>query len=186
MTTSNPLFRNITTYMATAQSTIFWLLRIYHFLTAHLPIIYLLQIDQLFHHWKSSKYLITLFWKLVLQIQITYMETFRRFIWLQRKAQFFGCCASYNYFPIAYLPIIFYCKSTNYFTTRNRLNIWLICIEKLYDNFKSPISKPFNNLYGYCAKPNFLANAHLPFCYCASPRYLPSANRPIISPLQIV
>jgi len=55
MTTSNRLFGNISTiYMATAQSTIFWLLCIYHLATAHHPIIYLLQIDQLFHDWKSS------------------------------------------------------------------------------------------------------------------------------------
>jgi len=60
MKTSNRLFGNISTiYMATAQSTIFWILRIYHLATAHHPIIFLLQIDQLFHHWKSSKYLIT-------------------------------------------------------------------------------------------------------------------------------
>jgi len=45
--------------MATAQSAIFWLLRIYHFATSHFPIIYLLQIDELFHHSKWSKYLIT-------------------------------------------------------------------------------------------------------------------------------
>jgi len=46
--------------MATAQSTIFLVLRIYTFANAHLQIIYLLQIDQFFHRWKSSKYLITL------------------------------------------------------------------------------------------------------------------------------
>jgi len=65
MTTSNRLFENISTiYMAIAQSTIFWLVRIYHLATAHHPIMYLLQIDQLFQHWKSSKYLITVHRKL--------------------------------------------------------------------------------------------------------------------------
>jgi len=55
--TSNRLFGNIyTIYIATTQSTFFWLLRIYHFANAHHPIIYLQQIDKLFHHWKSSKY----------------------------------------------------------------------------------------------------------------------------------
>jgi len=92
MTTSNCLFGKISTiYMASTQSPTFRLLRIYHFATAHLPIICLLQIDQLFHHWKSSKYL-------------------------------------------------------------------LLCIEKLYD-IKSPIWKYFEDLYGYCANPNFLATA---------------------------
>ena len=55
----SPIWKHINIYMATAQNTIFWLLRIYHLATAHHPIIFLLQIDQLFHHWKSSKYLIT-------------------------------------------------------------------------------------------------------------------------------
>jgi hypothetical protein len=107
----------------------------------------------------------------------------------------FGFCAK-NYFLVtAHHTIIFplhisqlfvYPKSNNYFTTGNRLNICLLCIESLYDNFKSPIWKRFNHLYGYCAKQNFLATAHLSFCYCASPNYLSSSNRPIISPLEIV
>jgi len=60
MTTSNRLFGNISTiHMGTALSPIFWLLRIYSFATAHLPIIYLPQIDQITHHWKWSKFLIT-------------------------------------------------------------------------------------------------------------------------------
>jgi len=55
MTTSNHLFRNISSiYMATAQSPMFWLLRIYQFATANLPIIYVLQIDKLFTDWYSS------------------------------------------------------------------------------------------------------------------------------------
>ena len=44
-----------------------------YFATAHLPIIYLLQIDQLFHHWKLSKYLITEHRKISWQLQITYL-----------------------------------------------------------------------------------------------------------------
>jgi len=66
MTTSNRLFGNVSTfYMATAQSQIYSLLRIYHFATAHLPIIYVVQIDQLFHRWKSSKYSITVHRRIV-------------------------------------------------------------------------------------------------------------------------
>jgi hypothetical protein len=119
--TSNRLFRNISTiYMATTQSTIFWLLRIYHFANAHLPIIYLLQIDQLFYQWKSSKYLITVHRKIVWQLLIEYLEIFRRFIWLLRKAQFFGYCASYNHFATSHLP-----------------NICLLQIDKLFQHWKS-------------------------------------------------
>ena len=89
------LFGNISTiYIATPQKHNFWLLRIYHLVTAHLLIIYLLQIDQLFHHWKSSKYLITLHWKILWQLHIAYLETIRRFISLLRKAQFLGYYAS--------------------------------------------------------------------------------------------
>jgi len=52
MTTSNRLCGNVSTvYMATAQSPIFSLLRIYQVATAHFPIINRVQIDQLFHHW---------------------------------------------------------------------------------------------------------------------------------------
>jgi len=83
----------------------FWLLRIYHFANAHLPIIYVMQIDKIFHHWKSSKYLITLHWKIVWQLHIAYLEIFRQFLRLLFKAQFFGYCASYNYFTTAHLPI---------------------------------------------------------------------------------
>jgi len=61
MTTSNGLFGNISTiYMATAKTQFFAYYAPYnYFPTAHLQIICLLQIDQLFHHWKSSKYLVT-------------------------------------------------------------------------------------------------------------------------------
>ena len=161
MATSNRLFGNKSTIsMATTQSKIFWLLRIYHFATAHHPIIYLLQIDQLFHHWKLSQYFITLRWKVVWQLHIANFDTFRRFIWLLRKAQFLGYCALYNYIPMHISQLYVYCKSRKHFTNWNRLNICLLCIEKLYDNFKSPIWKYFEYLYGYCAKTNFLATAH--------------------------
>jgi alanine dehydrogenase len=90
------------------------------------------------------------------------------------------------HFATANLPNLIYCKSTNYFTTGNRLYNCLLCIEKLYDNFKSPIWKLINDLYGYCEKHNFLATAHLSFSYGASPNYLCTANRPIISPHEIV
>jgi len=238
--------------MATAQNRIFRLLHIYYFPTVNAPIIYLLQIEQLFQNCKWSKHLITVHREILWQLQIAYFEIFRRFIWLLRKAQFFGYCASIilqlrisqlfiyckttNYFttgnrlniwllcieklydnftlpiwkyfddlygfwakpnflatahhkitfPLHISQLFVYSKSTNYFTTGNRLNIWLLCIEKLYDNFKSPIWKSFNDLYGYCEKPNFLTTAHLSFCYCASPKYLSIANRPIVSPLGIV
>jgi len=78
----------------------------YYFAIAHLPIIYLLQIDKLFHHWKSYIYLIIAHRKIVWQLQIAYLEIFRRFICLLRKDQFFGYCASYNYFATAQLPIV--------------------------------------------------------------------------------
>ena len=120
MTTSNPLFRNITTYMATAQSPIFWLMRIYHFATAHLPVIYLVQIDQLFHHCKSSNYLITVHRKILWKFQIAYLKIFLRFISLLRKAQYFSYCASYNHFPTSHLP-----------------NICLLQIDKLFQHWKS-------------------------------------------------
>ena len=90
------------------------------------------------------------------------------------------------HFATANLPNFMYCKSTNYFTIGNRLHICLLYIEKLYDNFKSPISKHINDLYSYCAKAQFLATAHLSFSSCASPNYLSTANRPIFSPLEIV
>ena len=90
------------------------------------------------------------------------------------------------HFATANLTNFMYCKSTNYFTTGNRLHNFLPCIEKLYDNFQSPIWKHINDLYSYCANAQFLATAHLSFSYCASPNYLYTTNRPIISPLEIV
>ena len=105
----SPIWKHINNYFATAQKHNFWLLRINYLATAHLPIIYLMQIDQLFHHWKSSKYLITLHWKILWQLHIAYLETFRRFISLLRKAKFLGYYAS----------IILLLRISNYLWTAN-------------------------------------------------------------------
>ena len=108
--------------------------------------------------------------KIVSQLQIAYLETYQRFIWQLHKAQFFGYCGTIIY--IRRITQLFtYCKLNNYFTTGNRLNIWLLCINKLYDNLKSHIWKHFEDLYSFCAKPNFYATAHLSFCYCESPKF---------------
>jgi len=106
MTTSNRLFGTISAiYMGTAQNPIFWLLRIYYFPTANITIIYLLQIEQLFQQWKSSKYLISVHRKIVYDnfnclfgnISTIYMATAQSSIfWLLRI----------YYFPTAHLPII--------------------------------------------------------------------------------
>ena len=89
-----------------------------YFSTSHLPIICLLQNDKLFHHWKSSKSLVTVNRKIELQLQIAYLKTFQRFIWLQRKAQFLRYCASPNYLssanrkitsPLGIVQIFDYC-----------------------------------------------------------------------------
>jgi len=171
--------------MATAQRLIFRLLHNYHFATAHLTIIYILQIDQLFHLCKSSKYLITVHRKIVCKLQIAYLEIFRRLIWLLPKVQFFGYCASYNYFAAAHLPIICplqidqlfqHLKSSKHLFTVHTNIIWQLQIAYL-ETFQR---------FVYCAKKNFWASAQLSFCYCASPNYLSTANRPIISPMEIV
>ena len=128
--------------------------------------------------------MITVHRKILWQLQIAYFEIFRWFILLLGKEQFFGYCA-YIILILRISQLFMYCKSTNYFTTGNRLLKCLLCIEKLYHTFKSPIWKLINDLYGYWAKHNFLATAHLSFCCCASPNYLCTANRPIISPLEI-
>ena len=157
---NSPIWKRINDlYGYCGKSTNFWLLRIYHFGTAHLSIIYQLQIDHLHHHWKSSKHLFTLLWKIVWQFHIAYLETFRRFIWLLRKTQFLGYCASII-LQLRIHQLFLNCKTTNYVTTGNRQHNCLLWREKLYDNNKSPIWKHFEHLYGYCAKPNFLATAH--------------------------
>ena len=180
--------------------------------------------------------------KIVCQLQIPYLETYQRLIWLLGKAQFlatahlsFRYSASPNYLSTANLPIIspleivylfgysalkiiwqtshslfanistiyigtvhhtinfplhnsqlfVYCKSTNYFTTRYSLNLWLLCVEKLYENFKSHIWKYIKDLYGYCAKPIFrvlriyllLLPISQLFMYCISTNYFTTGNR---------
>ena len=157
--------------MATAQSRIFTLLRIYYFPTANIPIIYLLQIEQLLQHWKSSKYLITLHRKIEWQLQIAYLELIQRCIWLLRKAQFFGYCASYNYFPTAHLPIIclpqiyqlfHHRKSSKYLLTVHRKIVWQLQIAYL-EIFRRYIWLLRNaQFFGYCASCNYFPTAHLP------------------------
>jgi hypothetical protein len=155
MSAFDPLFGNISKiYMATAQSKIFWLRRISHLATAHLPIIYLLQIDQLLPQWKSSKYLITLHWKILWQLHIAYLETFRRFIWLLRKAQFLGYWAS-MILLLRITQLFMNCKSTNYFTTGNRLHNWLLCIENFMTN-SNHLFGNISNIYKATAqRPSF-------------------------------
>jgi hypothetical protein len=172
--------------MATAQSPIFWFLRVYNFTTAHHPIIYLLQIDQLLHHWKSSKYFITVHRKMALQLQIVYFEIFRRFIRLLCKAKFFWSCAPYYYFSSPHLSIIclpqidqlfHHSKSSKYLVTVHWKVVWPLQIANL---------EIFRRFICLLLKTNFLASAQLSFCYCASQCYLSTANRPIISPMEIV
>ena len=134
-------------------------------------------IDQLFHHCKSSKYSITVHRKNVWQHQIAYLEIFRRFLWLLFKYLFLGYCVCIILL-LRISHLFMYCKSANYFTPGNHLNIWLMCTEIFYDNFKSHVWKHFNNLYGYSAKAQFLV-------YCAYNIYFPNANLPIIYLLQI-
>jgi len=186
MTTSNRIFRNISTiYMATVKGPIFRLLRNYSFPTANIPILYLLQIEQLFQHWKSSKYFNILHWKTVWKLHIACLVTFRRSM---SAAQYtiFRMLRIYD-FATAHFPFIYDCKSTNYFMTGNRLHKWILCIEKLYEYFNSPTWKHFEHLYGYCAKPHFLANAHHKiifllrisqlYVYCKSTNHFTNANR---------
>ena len=123
--------------------------------------------------------------KLLWQIQIAYLETFRRFISHLRKAQFLGFCSS-MILLLRISQLFMNCKLTNYFRTGNRLHHWLLCIENSYDKFKSPIWKHFQHLYGYCAKPNFSATAHHKiifllhisqlFVYCKSTKYFTNGN----------
>ena len=98
-----------------------------------------------------------------------YMATPQRPIfWLLDIIQSFCYCACHKYLSTAnrhFISNLEYC-----------LHIWLLCVQKLYDNFKSPIWKHFSDLYGYCAKPNILDTAHL---------YFSTASIPIIYLLQI-
>ena len=99
--------------------------------------------------------------------------------------------------------LFIYCKSTNYFTTGNRLNIWLLCIEKWHDNFKSSILKYSDDIqllrkakfFGSCAPYYYFASPHLPiicllqidqlFHHWKSSKYLFIVHRNIVWLLQI-
>ena len=102
--------------------------------------------------------------------------------------------------------LLMYCKSTIYFTTGNRFHNCLLCIEKLYDKFKSRTciekfmwtsNRLFGNIsmiqmasaqspiLGYCASIIFLLRISLLFLYCKSSNYFNTANRLIISLLCI-
>ena len=179
MTTSNRLFWNISNiYKATAQSPIFWLLRII----------------QLFSYCISPKYLSTANRQNISPMEIipilgysaekNCIRTSNRLFGnistihiATAKGQFLGYCTSIIFLLRMYLLFIC-CKSSNYFNTAKRLNIWLPCIGKVYDNFKSPISKYLDDLYSYCAKPNFflLRNSQL-FMYCKSTSYFRNGRR---------
>jgi len=121
-------------------------MRIYHLATSHLPIIYLVQIDQLYHHCEWSKYLITVHRKIVWQLKITYLQIFRQFIWLLRKAQFFGYCAPYNHFATSHLPniclqqtdkLLQHWKFSTYLVTVRRKIVWQLQIAylEIYQGF---------------------------------------------------
>ena len=171
--------------MATAQSQIYSLLRIYHFATAHLPIIYVVQIDQLFHRWKSSKYSITVHRRIV-WLQIAYLETIQTFMSLLRKAQFFGYCAPYNYFPTTDPPIIHLLqidkifhksKSSKYLLTVHRKIVWQLQITyfEIYRRFIWLLHKA--QCFGYCASINLLLRISQLFMYCKSTNYLQTGIR---------
>jgi hypothetical protein len=120
------------------------------------------------------------------QVQTAYLEIFHRFMRVMCKDQFLGYCA-----PIILLlrisQLLIYCKSTNYFTAGNSLIIYLLYIEILYDTYESPIRIYFDDLYDYCAKPNYLVTAHHTiifllcisqlFVYCKSNNYFTTGNR---------
>ena len=133
--------------------------------TAHRTIIFLLPISQMFDHCKPTNYF-TIGNRLniwLLCIEILYYN-FKSPI-LKQFNDSYGYLAKPNFLATTHHTIIFllcisqlfvYCKPTYYFITGNRLHICLLFIEKFYENFKSPIWKRFNDLYGYCAKAQFL------------------------------
>ena len=140
MTISNRLLGNISTiYMATAQSTIFWLLRIIqsfcyfaspkYLSTANRQIISTLDIFYIFGYC-TQKNCMTTSYRLFGNISTIYVAT--------AQSQFLGYCASIILL-LRISQLFKYCISTNYLTTGNRLHNCLLCIEKLYDIFKSPI-----------------------------------------------
>jgi len=112
MTTTNRLFRNISNiYMATEQSPTFWFCASNnYFPTAHPPIICLLQIDKIFHKWKSSKYLLVVHRNIELELQIAHLERFN---------DLYDYCAKPKFFATAHLLFCF-CASPNYLSSANR------------------------------------------------------------------
>ena len=170
MTISNRLLGNISTiYTATAQSTIF-------VATAHHKIILLHRISHIFVFCISTNYFNT---GNLLHIWLLYVEklydNFKSPIW-KHINNLYGYCAKPIFRLLRISQLYKYCISRNYLTTGNRLHNCLLCKEKLYDNFKSPIWKHIIDLYGNCAKHNFSATAHLSFSYGASPNYFSTAN----------
>jgi hypothetical protein len=151
-----------TNYLGTAQHTITFLLRISqlfvyckstnYFTSGNRVNVWLFCIEKLYHNFKSP------IWK-----------RFEGLYGFCSKPFLFGYCAS-TILLLRISQLFINCKSTHYITNGNRLNISLLCTEKLYENFKSPIWKHFDDLLGYCASLN----------------YLSTVNRPIISPLEIV
>jgi len=120
-----------------------WLLRKAQFLGSCASIILRLRISKLFMYCKSTNYFTTgnhlhncllCIEKFYGKFKIAFLETYQRFVWLLRKAHFFGYCASIILL-LRISQLFIYCKSTNYFTTANRQNISLLCIEKFYDNY---------------------------------------------------
>ena len=106
------IFRRFMWLLRTAQFFVYCA-SFNYFLTAHLTINSLLQIDQLFHHWKSSNYLLTLRRNIVWHFQIAYLKHFD---------DLYDYCAKPNFLATAHHTIIFlicisklfvYCKSTN-------------------------------------------------------------------------
>ena len=156
-----------------------------YFSTAYFPIICLLQIAKLFQHWKSPKYLVTVYRKIVWPFKSPIWKPFDDLYGYGSKPNFLATAHHTIIFLLQISQLFVYWKSTNYFTTENRLNICLLCIEKLYDNFKSSIWKNFDDLYGYCAKPIFrllriyyFATAHFPIFYLLkSTNYFTAGNR---------
>ena len=123
MTTSNRLFGNISKmYMASAQSPTFRLLRMYDFPTANLPIIFVLQIEQLFQNWKSSKYLITVHRK-ILTASYPLFGNNSTIYMATAQSPIFATAHHTIIFQLIISQLYVYCKSTNYLTTGNCVNI---------------------------------------------------------------
>ena len=152
MTSSNRLFGNISTiYIATAQSPIFWLLRIIRSFRYCASLKYLSPANQQIISTLEIVYLFGYCAQKNCTTSNCYLETFRRFIWLLRKAQFLGYCASPNYLCTAnrqiisrleIVYIIVYCAQTNFVATSNRL------FGNISTNYMATTQ---STIFGYCA-----------------------------------